>query len=307
MSGPVADAERDVQEKMKELEEATELVRGAGDMKGKKDSEREARKIYAAVRKCLNVMRNEVNKLDDATQKSIYTRRHTELNTKLTKFDNELKRLLRPPRKGKTGEEAAMDGIMGDGDVNDTGKVYQAANRAQDDNLRILESIERTANVVEETGNEITQKLAVDTEKIKEIDKELDTLQANIDRAKGEVEWFARQMATDKCFITLIVVVVLGLCMLTFWKIYTSRSGKSSTPAAAVAVDRTLAPPPTPALTNGPTTAAAFTSTFASPTTLSTTLGASTTVVPATSTPATTVAATVTVAALKMWIEFATS
>lgn len=248
MTSAAQDVESQLAAEMRALEDAVATIRSADDLKDKKAAEREARKIWRTAKATSNALRRQVNAIEDPTQKSVYTRKFDEHTKKITAYDAEMRMLINP-RRGKnvvSSDQAAFNNIMGDaGDLNDAGKVMRAAVRAQDDNLAILENIQREAMATEETGVAIAEKLAQDTEKIREIDKELNSLQANIDRAKNEVGWFARQMATDKCFLVLIVVVVLGLCMLTFWKIYKGRKG--SPVEAPQVVERTVAPVETPA------------------------------------------------------------
>jgi SNARE protein len=264
MSSP-QEAENAVGDAMRRLENAVSEVRQESELKDKKIKEREARKVFRDAKTAINAMRREVNRIEDPSQRSVYARQHTAHNDKLAGYDRELRTLLRPARGGAAaGSDATMTGIMGEmGDGNDAQKVLRAANRAQDDNLQILQRVERDVMVTEELGNEIAIRLQTDTEKIAEIDRELNTLQANLERAKGEVQWFARQMATDKCFLVLIVMVVLGLCLLTFWKMYRSRGkGGNDEPAP---IDRSTPPPPP--VTPPPTTVAPATTTTVPPTT----------------------------------------
>ena len=252
MSGP-QDAENAVSEALRRLEDAVSAVRQESELKDRKAKERDARKVFREAKTAINGMRREVNRIEDPSQRSVYARQHTTHNEKLSAYDRELRQLLRPTRGGtQHSGDAAMSNIMGEaGDMNDAQKVLRAANRAQDDNLAILQRVERDVMVTEELGNEIAVRLQTDTEKIAEIDRELNTMQANLDRAKGEVQWFARQMATDKCFLMLIVLVILGLCLLTFWKIYRSRGKGSSGSDEPAVVDRSTPvpqpPPPTAA------------------------------------------------------------
>jgi hypothetical protein len=260
------ESDGDVQNRIRMLEEAVAVIRTLAEVADRKKQEREARSIFNQCKQSLNNFRRDVNKIEDATQKSVYMRKATTYNDKLNAYDKEMKNLIRPVGKRvQSGEEKAMQGIMGDaGDMTDSAKVMNAAVRAQDDNLAILRRIEGTVATTEEMGNEIATKLAADTEKITDINKELNTLQANLDRAKGEVEWFARQMATDKCFLFIMVFVILGICLLVFWKIYKSKhsGGSPATPPPTRADGgSTIVVVGPPAATAAPTTAAAHTTT----------------------------------------------
>jgi flagellar hook-basal body complex protein FliE len=241
------ESDSDVQNRIKELEDAVNGIRGLAELVDRKKAERDARKILNGARTANNNFRREINTIDDVTQKSVYTRKQKQYADKLDAFDKDMKNQIKPVGKRvQSSEEKAMQGIMGDaGDMTDAGRVMTAAVRAQDDNLAILRRIEGTVATTEEMGNEIAVKLQTDTEKIREIDKELNTLQANLDRAKGEVMWFARQMASDKCFLFIMVFVILGICGLVFYKIYKSRTEGHPAPPSTPAPDiTTLAPPP---------------------------------------------------------------
>jgi cation transport regulator ChaC len=246
MSG-LQDAATEVAVKLEELEDSVKIVRNLKEVPDRKKQEREARKIMNQVKTAANALRREVNQEENPAQKSVYLRKHTEALEKVAQYDKELKNLTRPVRKQvMSAEDRAMNNIMGDQDMSSAGKVMQVANRAQDDNLNILRNIEREMNVTEETGNEIALRLQADTEKIREIDRELNTLQANIDQAKKQVMWFARQMASDKCFLCIMVLVILALVGLTFWKIYKGRQEGDSAPEPTPPPTDRVQPPPEP-------------------------------------------------------------
>lgn len=191
---------------------------------------KEATNLASDVKRGLNALNTEIKKIEDPTQQSTYKRQHGDLDAKLKRFNKELKVLItNKPKPEATLQEKENQRIMGGADITGASLVTQdqvmaAMHAAQDDNLRILRDADVIVTTTDALGNEIAMKLAEDTQKLEAINKDMSTLQAEIDRAKKDVMWFARQMAGDKCFLIVMVLVIGALVMLTFWKIWTGRS-----------------------------------------------------------------------------------
>lgn len=103
--------------------------------------------------------------------------------------------------------------------------VLNIAKKYQDESIEILRRTEGMMATTEAMGQELALTIQKQTEFIAEIDKEADTLQANIDRAKKDVSYFFRQLSGDKCCIILLVLVILGIFCLVFYLIYKKRKG----------------------------------------------------------------------------------
>ncbi|KAI9026832.1 hypothetical protein DFJ74DRAFT_521864 [Hyaloraphidium curvatum] len=77
-----------------------------------------------------------------------------------------------------------------------------------------LASTARTKQRIEETiniGTDITEGLKRQTEQITKIKDDVDQIESNIKRADKQVRMFMRRMATDRIFLVLILLVVLGV------------------------------------------------------------------------------------------------
>lgn len=309
MSQGAQDADYEAAQLMGELEKATSAVRLVEDLAQKKKAEREARVVYKKAKTAINTLRRETNSIDDVTQKSVYQHKYTQFDEQLKRFDNELKTLIKPAKKRPaTSGQREMDNIMGDGQFDSAGQALTAANRAQDDNLQRLARIERTAATTEDMGNEIAQTVQQQTETIRNIDKELVTLQSQIDRAKEDVKWFVRQMSSDKCFLCIMALIIMSLVLLTFWKIYDGRKNKDSPPppptrasegtGTTVVINNPTAAAPAPtAATAAATAATAATAAVTAPPPTAATAPPATTLAAATTAAATTLAAPVTTVA----------
>jgi hypothetical protein len=249
MTAAIQLSDEELANMIRSLEAAVALVRSAAGLPDRTKQERLARREHKTCRTACNGMKNEARRLEDVTQRSVFQRKQSEYEERLKAYDKELRALTAPPKKQRlTDRDKAGTAIMGehqDGAFGSEMEVLQAANRAQDDNLRILGNTEAVMHTVEATGAEVAEGLQKQTEQLHQIDKEMSTLQAEINRAKGDLMWFARQMAGDKCFLMIMAMVVLALVFLTFWKIYSSRRGNDNAP-----------PPPAPPPTPSPTTVA---------------------------------------------------
>ncbi|KAJ3336672.1 putative plant SNARE 11 [Gonapodya sp. JEL0774] len=77
-----------------------------------------------------------------------------------------------------------------------------------------LASTARTKHVIEETihiGMDVNEALKRQTEEIKKIDDAMDQVGSNLKRAEKQLRVFMRRLATDKIFMALIFLIVLGI------------------------------------------------------------------------------------------------
>jgi len=239
-------SDQEISTSMRDLEDSVGLVRGAALMPEKKQLEKVSRAKWKSVRSLVSAFKAEVGRCENATQKVVFNRNWVQYNIKIGSIDKELRDLLNPPKERKPDAGANRDtALMGEGGEDGSGfgstaQVYAAGVRIQDDAMRSLQRSERLALNAEETGRETLNVLQKQTEVLYRIDDELTNLQGNLDRAKMEVMWFARQLAGDKCFTMVFLFVVLAVCGVVFWKIRKGRS-KTTTPAPATII---IVPPP---------------------------------------------------------------
>jgi len=245
-------SDQEISAAMKDLEEAVASVKSAALMPEKKQLEKVARAKWKSVRSLVSAFKAEVGRCENATQKVVFNRNWTQYNTKIVSIDKELRDILNPPKERTAPTSNANDAhLMGEGGedgtgFNSTAQVYAAGTRIQDDALKSLARSERLVINAEETGRETLNVLQKQTEVLYRIDDELTNLQGNLDRAKMEVMWFARQMAGDKCFTMIFLFVVIALCLVIFWKIRQGKSTSKTTPAP-VTININIPPAPTSA------------------------------------------------------------
>ncbi|XP_024387750.1 novel plant SNARE 13 isoform X1 [Physcomitrium patens] len=95
-------------------------------------------------------------------------------------------------------------------------------------------SIERSKRVVEDTlhiGTETAVTLKAQTEQLGRIVNELDTIQFSIKKAAQLVREVGKQMATDKCIMGFLFLIVGGVVAVIVVKIVQGQKKKNSSPA----------------------------------------------------------------------------
>ena len=108
-----------------------------------------------------------------------------------------------------------------------------------DINKSLIRSL-RLGHTMRDQTHEMLETLSKQTEKLYQIDKELEELDGELDRAKSDVMWFFRQMAKDRCCFALMIALLLAVIGLIFWKIYSNRF-----PGAPGAITTTTSAPTT--------------------------------------------------------------
>lgn len=243
----ITDDDDHIQNSLEALEAAVDKVRKTDDITARRKEEKTARSELNKVKSEATSFRNAVQKLEDPTQRSVFNRKYNKYDSQLKEYDKELRNLVTAPKKGsaaasngkggnapkgknanRTYEDDSMDKIMGEGGADGLGfesakQVMQAANRAQDDINKSLKRSLKLGHTMRDQTHEILETLAKQTEKLHQVDKELMELDGEVDRAKHEVQWFFRQMAKDKCCLALMVFLLLGVCGLIFWRLYSNR------------------------------------------------------------------------------------
>jgi len=207
----------EIEEMIKAYPEYTQVIHL--DSKDRYAKCTKAQQYINTIKAKINPYRRAINCIENETTKKV----HKQYLENFNKFCNDSTKELKELRKADfTKSNNVMDEIDMDQPLT-AQQVMNSAVKAQDQNLDILRDIERDAHTTLAIGNEVANKLESDNEKIGEIDKSLNTLNSNLTLAKGEVEWFSRQFATDKCFIMLLVLLVLGVAGLVFYLIYKSK------------------------------------------------------------------------------------
>lgn len=119
-------------------------------------------------------------------------------------------------------------------------QVLDAASKVNQDALRSLQRSERLVASSEQTGQESLRTLQKQSESLGTIEKDLQEMQSQMNRAKKELFTFARNLAGDKCFTCIFVLVVMGLALVVGYKMYKKKKAPANPPAAIPAAS----PPP---------------------------------------------------------------
>ena len=223
----IDDEDYKLQDQLDALETAVAKVRTASTFAEKKKEEKVARSLYNNIKSDCQIFRRSTNNLEDPIQRSTYNRKYSTYDKKLTEYNQELKMLLvapkkvekPPPKKGTN----PIDQLNLDIEMATPQQILHKANEVQDDILISLTRSKRIAYTIRDQEVEVIQTLSQQTEKIHRIDVELVDLEGQLDRAKSEVQWFFRQMAKDRCCIIIMILLLLGICGLIGWKIYSKR------------------------------------------------------------------------------------
>jgi hypothetical protein len=237
-------AEDDVAGIMDQLAAAVKNVTDAATIPEKKKLEAAAKPLIKEAKSQLNAFRAEIRKSTNPTQKTVFERKHKEYEGKVKDAEKELRNQIYPQsakaEKKSYSEQRRID-MMGEGGEDGSGftsatQVLDAGRRINEDALESIKRSQRLVSTAEDTGNETLQTLQKQTEQLYKIDEELANLQGQLDRASRDVQWFARQMAGDKCFLTLIGVVILALVGLVFYSAYKKKQSSTPAPAAPTPV-----------------------------------------------------------------------
>lgn len=223
----IDDEDHKLQDQIDAFETAVAKVRTAQTFAEKKKEEKVARSLFNNAKSHCQTFRTSTNKLEDPIQRSTYNRKYSTYDKKLTEYDKELRMLLTAPKKVEhpppKKETNPVDQLNLDIEMASPQQILHKANEVQDDILISLQRSKRIAYTVRDQEHVTLQILSQQTEKINKIDVELVELDNQLDRAKSEVQWFFRQMAKDRCCIVIMILLLVGVCGLIGWKIYSKR------------------------------------------------------------------------------------
>ncbi|CAJ1017313.1 hypothetical protein Q4I32_001274 [Leishmania shawi] len=214
------------------LRKRVEGVILANTLPEKKQVEMEARPIMREARQKLAALRAESRRIVDLDMRQDHDAVCKDRDQTIRNYDAEMKSQIYPRRSGtprlKTYQEQREEEMMGDGKADGTGftdsnQVLSAAINVQKDALQSLQRTERLQNVTEETGRTTLAELQKQTERMYHIDEELHNLRGQIDHASRDLRWFYRQLARDKCFLSLLGLCIVALLVLVFVSIWTKR------------------------------------------------------------------------------------
>eukprot|EP00758_Cryptobia_borreli_P011866 Tbor_TRINITY_DN5697_c2_g1::TRINITY_DN5697_c2_g1_i3::g.8753::m.8753/K08494/NSPN; novel plant SNARE len=189
-----------------------------------------------AISSLVSSLRSEINKTTDLTQKQEFDNKRNTYMIELKEMQAVLRDATSAPRKEvnknkrdtRTFAERQIENLMGEGGEDGSGftnatQVLEAGKRINEDAIESLARAEVLQNTAEDTGLGTLQALQKQGETLYNVDEELQELHGNLDRASRDVRWFATRLASDKCFLSLFCLLILGVMVLIFWKIFSDR------------------------------------------------------------------------------------
>mmetsp|Transcript_2591 Transcript_2591/g.6035 ORF Transcript_2591/g.6035 Transcript_2591/m.6035 type:complete len:227 (+) Transcript_2591:483-1163(+) len=91
-------------------------------------------------------------------------------------------------------------------------EMLNAAHATQDKTGEALGRIKRTAGEMNETADNITERLAQQRDQLHNINEGLIQVQTELDLAKDIMSSFVKRVMTDKLIVIIVVLIVLGFC-----------------------------------------------------------------------------------------------
>jgi DNA repair exonuclease SbcCD ATPase subunit len=173
-----------------------------------------------AMKRNIVVLKKEIKSIEAGAEKVKYEKLVEEQDTQLKELEKQYKTV-------KEGAKAGAEGATPNaGNAGNPIKVYDQAIELQDQSIDVMR---RAVNYGEHSVNisqDIQQTLAQQTERMRDIDEELNTLQGQLQRAKKELVWFVRQAMSDKCFICILALVVLLVVAVVVIMVIQKATGK---------------------------------------------------------------------------------
>lgn len=209
----------------------------------KRKKKQELSKMILKTKRNVNNFKYEIDKkIENPIQKQTYLKYYRNYNGQILELNKIVSQKEVPPKE--------QDKVIQDKPLHlDTAQdVMKEANRVQDETNKSLQYAINMANTIEDTGNSIITELGKQTDKMYQINKEVDVLDTHLKRSKKEVQYFFRRLATDKLCILLVIIILLGVCGIIFWQIWSKRVNKSTPeiPKNTTTIITTITPPPPP-------------------------------------------------------------
>lgn len=234
-----------VDETVQELDATLEEIKGVlqliieqDSVAEKKKTEQASRPALQLAKKLLSELRAEIRRMNDPATKLEYEGILKDRDTKMRNYVMAIKENIFPQRSPTAysdrpsgpqtyGERKAAE-ILGEGgprgeNFKTSEQVLEAGVRMQNDALEALERAERVQYVTEQSGLQTLEQLRIQTERLYQVDEELEDIHGQLDHASRDVKWFFRQLAGDKCLLSLFGIFMLGVLVMLFVIIYKRR------------------------------------------------------------------------------------
>jgi len=131
---------------------------------------------------------------------------------KAKEYGKQIDQLIQDLRWAEKNDEAGPGG-QGKEQL-DAMSAEQIVQKGEKIQKQDIDAVDRMVQVTEQTkavGSATTTKLAENSERLRKTEEGLDEVEANIKLAGKELASFARRVATDKVFLCLACLVVLGI------------------------------------------------------------------------------------------------
>ena len=154
---------------------------------------------------------------------------------------------------GSAGGEAGADTALGSGeDITNQMSTQQLMSTGRRTMSETEKSIQRSARVVEDTiaiGQQTAAMLSEQTHQMEKIVNDLDEIQFSMKKAKKLIGDITRSMATDKCILMILMLIVGGIVVIIILKVAKVKLVKGiniSVPLPTSSPPPPLPPPLTP-------------------------------------------------------------
>ncbi len=204
-------------QEIKNLQDSPELPE-----KERRTKINECGRILKKIRGNITICKKRSETIDNPIMKNASIKNLEKYELELKKKDTLQKEFSKPIKKVTIQDDRTE---VDPDNLKTSQAVLATASNVQDESIAALKRTERILGTTEETGQEILRTIQAQNETFIEIDREADTLQANINRAKKDVSYFFRQLSGDKCCIMLLVLVVFAIIAIIMYMIYKKRYG----------------------------------------------------------------------------------
>ncbi|PNX97646.1 putative plant SNARE 11-like protein [Trifolium pratense] len=212
IDGRVADNFRALSNGFQKLEKIKDSSRQSRQLEDLTEKMREAKGLIKDFDKEVKALED---RFDSKTTKFLNEKKQSmikELNSYValkkqyaSNIENKRIELFEGPSEGYTEENVLLASSMTNEQLMDQG------NRMMDDTDQ---AIERGKRIVQDTinvGTETAAALKAQTEQMSRVVNELDSIHFSIKKASKLVKEIGRQVATDKCIMTLLFLIVIGV------------------------------------------------------------------------------------------------
>lgn len=219
----VTEAVDDWEGELKEvLEEIRTGIKGLNKIKSTDEREKKVALLQKRIKRAKDVLKQfkiEVRSLPKTAPGNYQQKMGTysdDLNTLITDLNWAHKNSEEPKNTQRNLDTMSSDNILKRAD--DTQKRSQ----------NTLENIIRTLEETKQKGSAIASALSEHTHRMQGIEKNLDEMKITLQVARKQVRDYARRLATDKMFLVLIALIVVGILFLIIWT--ATHAGKLASP-----------------------------------------------------------------------------